>query len=40
MILEAIKKQKLFNKWNFVVFIDSTSVKISSDANGSQDAQE
>ena len=28
-ILEAIKKQKLFNKGNFVVFIDSTSIKVS-----------
>lgn len=35
-----MKKQKLFNKWNSVLFIDSTSIKVSPDANRSRNTQE
>ena len=33
--LTVIKKQKLFNEGNYVLFIDSTSIKITPDANRS-----
>ena len=36
----AMKKQKLFNKGNSVFFIDSTSIKVSPDANRSRNTQE
>ena len=39
-ILAAMKKQKLFNKGNSVLFIDSTSIKVSPDANRSRNTQE
>ena len=35
-----MRKQKLFNKDNSVLFIDSTSIKVSPDANKNQDNQE
>ena len=35
LILTAMIKQKPFNKENFVLFIDSTSIKVSPDANRS-----
>ena len=34
-ILEAMKKQKLLNEENYILFIDSTSIKVSPDANRS-----
>ena len=39
-ILVAIKKQKLLNKGNSVLFMDSTSIKVSPDANRSRNIQE
>ena len=39
-ILAAMKKQKLFNERNSVLFIDSTSIKVSPDANRSRNTQE
>ena len=38
-ILSATKKQKLFNKENSVLLIDSTSIKVSLDANRSRNTQ-
>ena len=35
-----MKKQKLFNKGNSVLFIDNTSIKVSPDANRSRNTQE
>ena len=32
-ILEAMKKQKLLNENDYIFFIDSTSINVSSDAN-------
>ena len=32
-ILEAMKKQKLLNEEDYICFIDSTSIKVSPDAN-------
>ena len=40
LILAVMRKQKLFNKGNSVLFIDSTSIKVSPDANRSQDNQD
>ena len=37
--LAATKKQKLFNKGNSVLFIDSTSIEVSPDANMSRNTQ-
>ena len=31
--LEAMKKQKLLNEEDYIFFIDSTSIKVSPDAN-------
>ena len=38
-ILAAMRKQKLFNKGNSVLFIDSTSIKVSPDANRNRNTQ-
>ena len=38
--LATLEKQKLFNKGNFALFIDSTSIKVSPDANRSRNTQE
>ena len=38
-ILAAMKKQKLFNKENSALFIDSTSIKVSPDANRNRNTQ-
>ena len=38
-ILTAMIKQKLFNEGNSVLFIDSTSIKVSPDANRSRNTQ-
>ena len=38
-ILAATRKQKLFNKGNSVLFIDSTIIKVSPDANRSRNTQ-
>ena len=38
-ILEAMKKQKLLNEENYILFIDSTSIKVSPDANRSRNTQ-
>ena len=35
-ILEAMKKQKLLNEENYILFIDSTSIKVTPDANKSR----
>ena len=35
-----MKKQKLLNEENFMLFIDSTSIKMIPDANRNQDDQE
>ncbi len=40
LILEAMKKQKAFNEENYIFFIDSTSIKMSPDANKNKDNQE
>ena len=32
-ILEAMKKQKLLNEEDYIFLIDSTSIKVSPDAN-------
>ena len=37
--LEAMKKQKLLNNDNFIFFIDSTSIKVSPDANKNKNNQ-
>ena len=39
-ILEAMKKQKLLNEENYILFIDSTSMKVSPDASRSRNTQE
>ena len=39
-ILAAMRKQKLFGKRNSVLFIDSTSIKVSPDTNRSRNTQE
>ena len=39
-ILEAMKKQKLLNEENYILFIDSTSIKVSPDANRNKNNQE
>ena len=39
-ILEAMKKQKLLNKEDYVFFIDSASIKVSPDANKNKNNQE
>ena len=39
-ILSATRKQKLFNKENSVLFIDSTSIKMNPDVKKNQDNQE
>ena len=39
LVLEAMKRQKLFNEENFIIFIDSTSIKMSPDSNKNQDNQ-
>ena len=38
-ILEAMKKQKLLNEENYILFIDSTSIKVSPDANKNKNNQ-
>ena len=38
-ILEAMKKQKLLNEENYILFIDSTSIKVSPDANRNKNNQ-
>ena len=38
-ILEAMKKQKLINEGDYILFIDSTSIKVSLDANKSKKNQ-
>ena len=35
-----MRKQKLLNKGNSVLFIDSTHIKVNQDANKNQDNQE
>ena len=40
LILELIKKQKLFNEENSMLFIDSTSIKVSPDVNKNRADQE
>ena len=40
LILAAMRKQKLFNKGNYAFCIDSTSIKVSQDANRIQNTQE
>ena len=39
-ILEAMKKQKLLNEENYILFIDRTSVKVSPYANRNKNNQE
>ena len=38
-ILEAMKKQKLINEEDYIFFIDSTSIKVSPDANKNKNNQ-
>ena len=38
--LEAMKKQKLLNEEDYIFFIDSTSIKVSPDANKNKNNQE
>ncbi len=38
-ILEVMKKQKLLNEENYILFIDSTSIKVSPDANRDKNNQ-
>ena len=38
-ILEAMKKQKLLNEGDYIFFIDSTSIKVSPDANKNKNNQ-
>ena len=38
-ILEAMKKQKLLNEENYILFIDSTSIKVSPDSNKNKNNQ-
>ena len=38
-ILEAMKKQKLLNEEDYIFFIDSTSIKVSPDANKNKNNQ-
>ena len=38
-ILEAMKKQKLINEEDYIFFIDSTSIKVSPDANKNKNDQ-
>ena len=40
LILEAMKKQKLLNEEDHIIFIDNTSIKMSPDANKNKDNQE
>ena len=37
--LEAVKKQKLINEEDYICFIDSTSIKVSPDANKNKNNQ-
>ncbi len=37
--LEAMKKQKLLNEEDYIFFIDSTSIKVSPDANKNKNNQ-
>ncbi len=39
LILEAMKKQKLLNEEDYIRFIDSTSIKVSPDANKNKNNQ-
>ena len=38
-ILAAMKKQKLLNEWDYIFFIDSTSINVSPDANKNKNNQ-
>ena len=38
--LESMKKQKLLNEEDYIFFIDSTSIKVSPDANKNKNNQE
>ena len=38
-ILEAMKKQKLLNEENYILFIDSTSINFSTNVNKDRDNQ-
>ncbi len=38
-ILAAMKKQKLLNEEDYIFFIDSTSIKVSPDANKNENNQ-
>ena len=39
LILEAMKRQRLLNEENYILFIDSTSIKVSPDANKNKNNQ-
>ena len=39
LILKAMKKQRLLNKDNSILFFDSTDIKANPDANKNQDIQ-
>ncbi len=40
LVLEAMKKQKLLNEEDYIIFIDNTSIKVNPDANKNKNNHE